>query len=606
MSEVIIGIDLGTSNSEVAIIEAGQLIVLNAELDHKILPSVVGLNVGLNAGLNDQEQLLIGTPAKNQYALHPDKTIKSIKRQMGEDTLVELGDNCYRPAEISAMILAQLKQVAQQHLGHAISKAVITVPAYFSDVQRQATRDAGEIAGLEVVRIINEPTAAALAYQIDTDEDKKVLVYDLGGGTFDVSVVSLAQGVIEVLASHGNNHLGGDDFDQQIVAAIHQHLQSQSIDISDSPIALARIEKLAEQAKITLSNQPFVTIEAEYITPEQHLSFEFSRTEYEQLIDPFIAETLEAIHTALKGAKIAGDDIDEVILVGGSSRTPLVHNRLKEVFGMVPHSDIDPDLCVAVGAAIQAANIAGQSVDSVLVDITPYTFGTSALGELAGMPYPHCFTPIIDKYTPLPVSKSEVFYTMYPGQAVVEIQAFQGEHYDAMQNIALGEFVVEGLDKKAPPQSPLVVTLNLDINGILKVTAMEKHTGVSKSITIDNAISRFENEAMEDAKQRVQSFFDAPDFAQLEGISEGISDDVVLAAGVEDSSDSGQFSHQQTVTAMALVEKAARLLGAASSDDKDDLVDMSEAVTDALSSHNTGALDAATGQLSDLIYYLES
>lgn len=588
MSDIIIGIDLGTTNSEVALIENGQVTILNGELDHKMLPSVVGLD--------DNQSLLVGTPAKNQYTLHPHRTIKSVKRKMGEDTPIQLGEQSYLPQEISAMILSQLKQVAQKHLGRAVEKAVITVPAYFSDVQRQATRDAGKIAGLDVVRIINEPTAAALAYQLDDEQDKKVLVYDLGGGTFDVSVVSLAQGVVEVLASHGNNQLGGDDFDQKIVTAIQDHLKQQSIDISDNAQAMARIEKAAEQAKITLSSQPFVTIEEEFITPDAHLSFELSRDDYEHLIDPFIIETLEAIHIALEGAKMGGNDIDEVILVGGSSRTPLVHRRLKEVFSMVPRADINPDLCVATGAAIQGGTIGGQSISAVLVDITPYTFGTSAMGEMDGYQYPYCYVPIIEKYTPLPVSKSEVFFTMHDGQEMVEVSVFQGEQSDALQNITIGEFSVLGLDKKAEQHNPIVITLNLDINGILKVTALEKNTGLSKSITIDNALSGLEDEQLGEAKQRIQSMFDTPVFDE--------NQDAEL---VElDQADEGKLSHKQSVQAQALIEKAERLLDSANGDDKDDLIDMSETLKDALNTSDAGALEQAVEALSDLIYYLES
>lgn len=584
-TELIIGIDLGTTNSEVAIISNGQVTLLDCEPNSQVLPSIVGLD--------DHQTLLVGTPAKNQYALHPQRTIKSIKRQMGEAIKVNLGEQDYTPQEISAMILSQLKQAAQKALGKTVSKAVITVPAYFSDVQRQATRDAGEIAGLEVVRIINEPTAAALAYQMDDDQDRKVLVYDLGGGTFDVSIVSQAQGVVEVLASHGNNRLGGDDFDQKLVAAIYHQLEQQSIDIQGDPRAIARIEKAAEQAKIALSNQPYVTIEAEYITSDAHLSFEFSRHDYEQLITPYIDETLNAIHTALDGAQLSASDIDEVILVGGSSRTPLVHQRLKEVFGMVPRGDINPDLCVASGAAIVAGTIAGDTISPVLVDITPYSFGTSAVDELDGLQYGHCYCPLIDKYTPLPVSKSDVFFTMAYGQSAVDVEVFQGEDEDALQNIKIGEFMITGLDPEAPPGNPIIINLNIDINGILKVTAQEKNSGLSKSITIDNALSNFEQDQLETAKERVQSFF-----AQPESTDEQDKHHEPLP--------SGALSHQQSVQAQTLIEKAKRLLDDANSDDRDDLIDISETLQDALNGHNSAALAQASEQMSELIYFLES
>ena len=393
MHHIIIGIDLGTTNSEVAIIENGQSRVVT-DNGKKMLPSFVGIG--------DNGEILVGESARNQYLVYPERTVKSIKRLMGQDTHVVLGSQTYRPQEISAIILKQLKGIAEQSLGHSVSKAVITVPAYFSDAQRQATREAGEIAGLEVVRMINEPTAAALTYEAGHTESKHMLVYDLGGGTFDVSVVNVESGVVEVLSSHGDNYLGGDDFDQQIVEYLLSHLQEKNnVDVRTNSKAMARLTRAAEQAKFTLSEHPFVAISEEYLVEDNgksiHLNVELSRIDYEAMIEDYINATLDAVHIALKGAKLTASDIDEIILVGGSTRTPCIRERLFEEFGFEPHGEVDPDLCVAMGASIQAAMIAGQEISKVLVDVTPYTYGTSVLGYLDDIPYPFQFIPIIHK-----------------------------------------------------------------------------------------------------------------------------------------------------------------------------------------------------------------
>ena len=382
MTDIIIGIDLGTTNSEVAVVRDGRPEILAID-GAKLLPSVVGLG--------DDGNLLVGQAARNQYSLYPERTIRSVKRRMGEDVHLSLGEQSYRPQEISALILKRLKQAAEQHLGESVGKAVITVPAYFSDAQRQATRDAGELAGLEVVRIINEPTAAALAYEADHQGSRTILVYDLGGGTFDVSVVRMTADITEVLASHGNNQLGGDDFDARLVEHVLTHLKTEhGIASLEDRSALARIQRACEAAKITLSDSPFARIEEEYLLEHQgqplNLSLEISRSDYEDLIKSYIDETLEAVHTALKGAGLAVADLDEVLLVGGSTRTPLIQERLEQILGMQPRAEVDPDLCVAAGAAIQAAVISGQTVASVLVDVTPYTFGTSAFGARTSRP----------------------------------------------------------------------------------------------------------------------------------------------------------------------------------------------------------------------------
>ena len=575
-NDIIIGIDLGTTNSEVAVIQDGRARIIEVD-GSKILPSVVGLA--------DDGALLIGQTARNQYALYPERTVRSVKRRMGEDVRLPMGDKEYSPQEISALILRRLKKAAEDHLGQSVSKAVITVPAYFSDAQRQATRDAGGLAGLEVARIINEPTAAALAYEVDHKEAKNILVYDLGGGTFDVSVVRLSQDVTEVLASHGNNRLGGDDFDAKLVAHVTDHLKEEkAVDPSGARAAMARVQRACEAAKIALSDAPFARIDEEYLLEKDgnpvHLSLELSRSDYEAMIDPYIDETLEATHTALKGAGLAVTDIQEVLLVGGATRTPLVQERLERELGMQPRSEVDPDLCVAAGAAIQAAVIAGEQVSGVLVDVTPYTFGTSAWSDLNGEPYPYTYIPLIRKNTPIPVTKSDAFETMYDGQTAIDVKVYQGEDSDALNNTEIGSFRIEGLSD-VPAGNVIVTTFSLDVNGILHVGSREKRTGLEKKITIDNATARFEEQELDAARERISALI------------EGEAEEVATEQGED-----GQ--------ARTLIEKAEQLMDSANAEDKEDLVDLVESVRDALAKGDAGATERAVAELSDLIYYMES
>ena len=579
MKEIIIGVDLGTTNSEVAVVVDGQVEVIKID-DHEQLPSVVG--IGEDGGL------LVGTPARNQYVLYPERTVRSIKREMGKESSFHLGERDYTPQEISAMILRRLKQAAEEYLGATVNKAVITVPAYFSDAQRQATRDAGAIAGLEVVRIINEPTAAALTYESGHAGSKRILVYDLGGGTFDVSVVNMEGDVVEVVAGHGNNQLGGDDFDAKIVAHIVAHIQSENdIDAQLSNQAMARIQRAAEKAKITLSSNPYALIEEEYLLEQDgapvHLSLELSRDDYEKMITPFVDETLDAIHIALKSANLAVSDLNEILLVGGSTRTPIIAQRLESTLNLQPRSELNPDLCVASGAAIQAAVISGEKTSGVLVDITPYTFGTSAYGELDGVEYPEVFVPVIRKNSVIPTTRSEVFFTMMDYQKAVEVKVFQGEARDALENIMIGDFKVEGLSA-VPSGNPIIISFALDLDGILHVSAIEKSTGLEKSITIDNAITSFDEEEMLAARRRVGELFEGEIFEAEE--SQGQERDITQARG--------------------LIEKARSMLGDASADDREDLVDLTESLDRAIEDDDKAALLDASEQLTDLIYYLES
>ncbi|WP_428357377.1 Hsp70 family protein [Methyloprofundus sp.] len=586
MNDTIIGIDLGTTNSEVSIVENGKVKVI-ADGEQKMLPSFVGMG--------DDGKIFVGETARNQYLVYPERTIKSIKRLMGQDTHVVLADQSYTPQEISAMILMRLKAIAEAYLGQTVSKAVITVPAYFSDAQRQATREAGEIAGLEVVRMINEPTAAALAYDTQQPESRHVLVYDLGGGTFDVSVVNIELGVVEVLSSHGDNQLGGDDFDQQIVEHLLEHLQdSYQVDVRAHSKALARITRAAEQAKFLLSEQPYAQIDEEYLLEHEgvaiHLSYELSRMAYEEMIDDYINATLDAVHIALKGAKFTTTDIDEIILVGGSTRTPCIRERLLNEFGFEPHSEVDPDLCVTMGAAIQAAMIAGQQVDKVLVDVTPYTYGTSAIGTLDGAPYPFMFVPIIHKNTVLPNRKSDAFATSYDGQDAVEITLYQGEDPDALNNVKIGEFRVEGLLDVAAG-NVITLTLALDLNGLLQVSAQEKETGLEKSISIKNALAQFEGDSLDTAKQRISSLLGQMDPRIIE---QQPSEEVVQTEAAE------------IITARALIVKAEGLFEQVSNEDKEDMIDLIETLSNCIAAKDIQGLDDPSTQLQDIIYYLES
>jgi len=579
MNDIIIGIDLGTTNSEVAIVENGKVTVI-ADNGHKILPSFVGLD--------DNGEILVGASARNQYLIYPERTVKSIKRLMGQDARVTMAGQAYTPQEISAIILKRLKAIAEQYVGRPILKAVITVPAYFSDAQRQATREAGEIAGLQVLRMINEPTAAALVYGAGQHDAKRMLVYDLGGGTFDVSVVNVQSGVVEVLASHGDNHLGGDDFDQLIVDRILAHIREQhGIEVEPHGKAMARIGRAAEQAKLRLSDEPYATIEEEYLLEHQgtplHLTMELARSDYEDLIADHINATLDATHIALKGAKLTASDIDEIILVGGSTRTPCIRERLFEEFGFEPHGEVDPDLCVAMGAAMQAAMINGEDIGTVLVDVTPYTFGTSAVGYLDGMSYPYQYVPIIHKNSVLPVRKSEAFETFHDNQREVNVRIFQGEDPDALNNVEIGEFLVEGL-LDVPAGNVITLTLDLDLNGILHVSAREKASGKEKAITINNAISRFDSGELSSAKQRIDGLFG--DTAGGEAGS--VPESPALAA------------------ARNAIKKAESLFETVSAEDKEDMVDLIETISTFLENGDEAGLREPVERLSDIIYYLES
>lgn len=479
----IVGIDLGTTNSLIAYLEGGRpTIIPNAE-GSRLTPSVVAFT--------KDGQLLVGEPAKRQAIVNAERTIKSIKRHMGTNYKVKIDDKEYTPQEISAMILRKLKKDAEAYLGEPIEKAVITVPAYFSDAQRQATKDAGAIAGLEVVRIINEPTAAALAYGLDKEGHQKILVFDLGGGTFDVSILEIGEGVFEVIATAGNNRLGGDDFDERIVNwLVEMFMEEHGINLKEDRTALQRLFEAAEKAKIELSsklqteiNLPFIAMKGN--TP-LHISVTLTRAKFEELTYDLVEKTKEPTERALKDAGLSPSQIDKIILVGGATRMPCIQEWIKKHFGKEPQRNVNPDEAVALGAAIQAGVIGGEIRDIVLVDVTPLSLGIETLGGV--------FTKIIERNTPIPVSKSQIFTTAADYQTSVEIHVLQGERALAKDNISLGRFILDGIPPAPRGVPQIEVTFDIDVNGIVHVSARDKATGKEQRITISNAIRLSEAE----------------------------------------------------------------------------------------------------------------
>lgn len=476
MGEKILGIDLGTTNSVVAFIKNGAPVLIPVESSN-ILPSVVGIA--------PQGDVLVGMPARNQWVAAPENTVRSIKRKMGTSQKVIMAGKEYTPQEISAFILKELKQAAETTIGEPISRAVITVPAYFNELQRQATMEAGEIAGLKVERIINEPTASALAYGLDKEEELKVLVYDLGGGTFDVSIIELNNGVVDVLATAGDNHLGGDDFDEILASFIaKEFVDEHNVDLQENHYAWARLLRAAEEAKIELSNTPYALISLEYVAKSPkgtplHVRREITRREFEELIEDRLRSTLDLIDSALEDAELEAEQIDRVLLVGGSTRSPIVWELVTQHLKQEPHIEIDPDAAVALGAAVQAGIIAGEEIDAILVDVTPISLGIAAAEmSFSGELIPDQFIPLIRRNTTIPTQHSKVFSTLYPGQDKILIQVYQGEEEVASDNVLLGDFFVENLKpNKEMGLTDVTVNFSLDINAILDVTVIDRKTG---------------------------------------------------------------------------------------------------------------------------------
>lgn len=502
----IIGIDLGTTNSVVAVKEGDNITVIPNAEGSRLTPSVVAFT--------KEGERLVGQLAKRQAIINPERTIMSIKRKMGSDYKVVIDGKAYTPQEISAMILQKLKHDAEEYLGEPVTKAVITTPAYFTDAQRQATKDAGEIAGLEVVRIINEPTAACLAYGVNKEGEHKILVFDLGGGTFDVSILDVGEGVFEVLATSGDNHLGGDDWDQRIVDwMIAEFKKREGVDLSQDRMALQRLREAAEKAKVELSSMPETTISLPFITATntgpKHLELTLTRAKFEEMTADLLERVVGPVQRALSDAGLTPNEIDKILLVGGATRMPMVQRKIRELLGKEPTKGVNPDECVAVGAAIQAAILAGEHKDIVLVDVTPLSLGVETLGGV--------FTKIIDRNTAIPVSKSQVFTTAADNQTQVEIHVLQGERPMAADNVTLGRFVLDGIPPAPRGVPQIEVTFNIDVNGILNVTAKDKATGRSQHVTIHSSrlseaeIERMrkEAEANEEADRRKKELADA-------------------------------------------------------------------------------------------------
>jgi molecular chaperone DnaK len=571
-NSTIVGIDLGTTNSGVAVVQDGVPQML-PNGDERIMPSVVGYS--------PNGQWLVGTPARNQYVFDPDNTVRSIKRSMGTARRVTLGKHEFSPQEISAFILRELKGTAERNLGASITDAVITVPAYFPDAARQATRDAGEIAGFNVRRIINEPTSAALAYGLNMAEDQLVLVYDLGGGTFDVSLVELMGGIVEVRASHGNTRLGGDDFDERLAQQVAEAFEhDHGVDLREDRRAWARLLRASEMAKIELSDQPFAWIKEEYIAEKRgvplHLEYEASRHAFEESIADLLDLTLESVDHVLEDADVSPQDLTQVLMVGGSSRVPAVWSLVADYLNIEPRMSINPEEVVALGASVQAAIIAGEPIDAILVDVTPHSLGIAVAETRMGRVVTDRYKVLIHRNTTIPVTKADVFTTLFPDQDTIQIEVYQGEKPVASENQLLGTFLVTDLEPAQPGElAQVTVEFDMDVNGILEVTAQDRHTGHQERITVEASKERLSEKEILEARSWVSE--------TLEPSPEPSKEDA------------------------ALIDRAERLLAGNTleSDEQETLAKLLADIQVARAANNQARLDDLSEQLLDLLFDLE-
>jgi molecular chaperone DnaK len=572
----IVGIDLGTTNSGVAVVEGGTPRML-PNGDERIIPSVVGYS--------PSGEWLVGTPARNQYIYNPENTVRSVKRSMGTGRRFTLGGHEFSPQEISAFILRELKQIAERHLDEEVTDAVITVPAYFPDAARQATRDAGRIAGFNVRRIINEPTAAALAYGLDMAEEQLALVYDLGGGTFDASLVEIVDGVIEVRASHGDTQLGGDDFDHRLAEEVAEwFLAEYDVDLREERRAWARLLRAAEAAKIELSSHPFAWIKEEYLTEKDgvplHLEYEVSRQMFEEAIDDLITKTVHSIDQVLTDGEVGREELTQVLMVGGSSRIPAVWERVAHHLDIEPQMTLNPEEVVALGASVQAAIIAGEPIDAILVDVTPYSLGIAVADVRMGQVIPDRYKVLIHRNTTIPVTRADLFTTVYPDQDAIEIKVYQGESPIASENTLLGSFKIEDLEAEAPGELPKVtVEFDMGVNGILSVTAEDRKTGQQKQVTLEATPERLSEQEILSAKQEINE----PHITVL-------------------------YDSQLSDEDRALLQRAESLLvdGALSSKEKEQLAALLSEIQLAKQQKDQARLDEELEELLDLLFDLES
>ncbi len=571
-NDAVVGIDLGTTNSSIAVIRSDGRPEVLTDGDDGLVPSCVGVDA--------LGRIVVGTRARNQAAAFPDRTVLSIKRRMGLADRVRLDRREYSPQEVSAFILKSLAERARAALGRDVSRAVVTVPAYFTDAQRRATREAGELAGLQVDRIINEPTAASLAFRGQEEGARKILVYDLGGGTFDVSVVAMEAGVVEVLATAGDNRLGGDDFDALVAERLYRHVlkAAGASDVDDPRLAHARLRLIAEEAKKRLSFAPYAEIEEDNVAEvggrPVHLTCELSRADFEADIKDALQGSLHHVTKALNDAGMRPGELDLVLLVGGSTRIPLVAQLLRERLGHMPHGEIDPDRCVALGAAVQAGMEAGLDVGSVLVDITPYTFGTRAIGDVDGMLSADVFVPIIPRNSKLPITKSEVFFALTPDQERVDIDIYQGEAPMCRDNFRIESVRFEGLNKdRNAYEDGMVFAYSLNVDGILEFTAKERVTG--RQIT-----------------GKVEDVLGARDGPEATPV---LGDD---ALEVDEPADLGQETEQ-------LLKRAEAARKQAPDQDLAELDRLTADLRRASGSRDRSRIDQAAGELAELLFFLE-